>query len=335
MAVKGKVIGELTEQEIFKRISQYDIFRFYMLPNSEWKVNHPTYSPFRNEDNPSFLIGNKNSFLYFIDFTDTSYRGNCFQFVEKLFNINYNQALIKIDKDFALGISPETVEDYKKITSQYKQPININKEYSVIQVKTRKFTKEELQYWNEYYQDIQDLKDNNIFSISEVYLNRKKFPLSDLELRFGYFYDGQWKIYRPFQDKKNKWLPNNVPITIMEGKENIKDCDIAFINKSKKDYMVIKKVFPCTCAVQNEGIACFSEDNIQYLKDNSNKQILSFDSDVTGVQNSLKITKLFDFDYCNVPRKYLIEGIKDWADLGKAHGLKAVEDYLKHKQIIK
>jgi DNA primase len=73
---------------------------------------------------------------------------------------------------------------------------------------------------------------------------------------------------------------------------------------------------------------------VEYLKANSDKQILSFDSDVTGVANSQQITKLFDFGYCNVPRKYLAEGIKDWADLAKAHGLAAIEKVLKDKKII-
>jgi hypothetical protein len=155
--------------------------------------------------------------------------------------------------------------------------------------------------------------------------------MKDTELRFGYLYDGHWKIYRPFADKKSKWMPNNVPITAMDGREDIKDCSVAFINKSKKDYMVMKKVFPCSCAVQNEGIACFSQENVEYIKANSDRQILSFDSDVTGVQNSQQITKLFNFDYANVPRKYLSEGIKDWADLAKAHGLQAIEDYLRKK----
>jgi DNA primase len=98
--------------------------------------------------------------------------------------------------------------------------------------------------------------------------------------------------------------------------------------------MVIKKVFPCSCAVQNEGIGCFSHENLEFLKANSDKQILSFDSDVTGVQNSQQITKLFDFEYANVPRKYLKEGIKDWADLAKAHGMSTIENYLKQKDLL-
>jgi DNA primase len=109
---------------------------------------------------------------------------------------------------------------------------------------------------------------------------------------------------------------------------------VAFINKSKKDYMVMKKVFPCCCAVQNEGVACFSDENVEYLKANSDRQILSFDADDVGVKNSQMITRLFDFEYANVPRKYLSEGIKDWADLAKEHGLRAIISYLNEKKLL-
>ena len=52
------------------------------------------------------------------------------------------------------------------------------------------------------------------------------------------------------------------------------------------------------------------------------------------MKNSQKITKSFGFGYINAPRKYLTEGIKDWADLAKAYGMKEVENYLKQKKII-
>jgi len=96
----------------------------------------------------------------------------------------------------------------------------------------------------------------------------------------------------------------------------------------------MKKLYPHCCAVQNEGLGCFSHENVQYLKDNSDIQILSFDADITGVQNSQQITKLFDFGYCNVPKVFLSEGIKDWADLAKAYGMGIIENYLKQKQLL-
>jgi len=333
--IKGIKKAIVTKEEILSKISEYDIFRFYM-PAKDWKLGQATYSPFRDEKTPSFLIGVRGDSIKFIDFGDTSIQGDCFKFVERLYNMpNFHEVLKKIDADFNLGISSgDNLQDYKRIIKTYAQPKLVEKDYSFIQVKTRNFTNQELAYWNEYYQDIDDLKANNIFSIDEVYLNKKRIVLNDNELRFGYAYDGHWKIYRPFSERRWKWMPNNVPITAMDGKDDIKNCDVAFINKSKKDYMVMKKLYPCCCAVQNEGMGCFSDENIQFLKDNSNQQILSFDSDETGVSNSKKITEMFGFDYCNVPREFLKEGIKDWADLARVHGLKVIEDYLINKNII-
>ena len=333
--IKGSKKTALTPETILSKISAFDIFKFYM-PERDWRLNTVTYSPFRNENHPSFVIGNKYGEISFIDFAETSLRGDCFYFVKCLFNLStMNDVLVKIDNDFGLGISSkENVNKYKEIVKQYKQPEESIKRYSLIQVKTKKFTNQELEYWNSYHIDIEDLRKENVYSVDKVYLNKQLFYTNPHELTFGYLYDGHWKIYRPFEDKKNKWLPNNVPITAMDGLDNIKDCDVAFINKSKKDYIVIKKLFECSCAVQNEGLACFSEENVNYLKSNSKRQILSFDSDVTGVKNSQQITQLFGFDYCNVPKQYLSEGIKDWALLGKIHGMKAIEKYLIEKNLI-
>ena len=333
--ITGRKKTKLTKQSVLDKITEYDIFRWYM-PDKSWKLNRVTYSPYRNESNPSFIIGNKNGNLSFIDFADTSRRGDCFEFVKTLHNLSSMDDVLKlIDRDFHLGIASGVVtEEYKKIVSEYKQPEDLGKRYSLIQVITRKFNNDELAYWNSYHQSLQDLRDNNVYAVKKVYLNKSLFAIKDNELTFGYFYDGHWKIYRPFADKKIKWVPNNVPITTMDGKTDIKDCKIAFINKSKKDYMVMKKLFPCSCAVQNEGLSCFSEENVEYLRANSEKQILSFDSDVVGVTNSQQITKVFGFGYLNVPKKYLIEGIKDWADLAKAYGMEELENYLKQRQLI-
>lgn len=332
--IRGRKKVNLTPDSILEKISEYDIYKFYM-PHQNWKINVVTYSPFRNEKNPSFIIGYRGGALRFCDFGDSSRKGGCFDFVMMLFNISLREALLMIDRDFDLGIvTGSSTRNYERIVSNYTQPTATSKREYFIQVKPRKFTHEELAYWNGYYQDIDDLRANNVYSIDTLFLNKKKFPLKDTELRFGYLYEGHWKLYRPFADKKNKWMPNNVPITMMDGLDDIRDCDVAFINKSKKDYMVMKKVFPCCCAVQNEGMGCFSEENVEYIKENSDRQILSFDSDETGVKNSQQITDKFGFEYCNVPRIYLDEGIKDWADLAKIHGLKVIEQYLTQKELI-
>lgn len=332
MAIKGQLREELTMDSILSRVSEYDIYRHFY---GDFELNQVTKSPFSVDNHPSFVIGNKYGSISHIAFNDTSKRGDCFSFVKQLYNLSsLNEALEKIDTEMGLGFRG-VKKDYKKVISEYKQP-EVTKRNTVIQVTTRRFTKEELDYWNQFSISLDDLKKNNIYSIKVLYLNKAKFSLKETDLRFGYFYPEYmaWKIYRPLLGKKDKWLPNNVPITALDGKDNIKNCDTAFINKSRKDKMIIEKLFPCSCAVQNEGVACFSQENVEFLKSNSKRQILSFDADAPGVANSQQITKMFGFDYLNVPRKYLENGAKDWGDVTKQFGLNEVEKILKEKNLI-
>ena len=126
--IQGDVKVRLTPQAILQKISEYDIFRFYM-PDKSWKINHAALSPFRQESNPSFVIGNKRGFLSFIDFGDTSKRGDCFTFVKMLYNLStIDDVLRMIDKDFGLGFLPGTSTDrYKSIQKEYKQPEDLGK----------------------------------------------------------------------------------------------------------------------------------------------------------------------------------------------------------------
>jgi len=314
--IQGKRAQDLNINNILNKVTEYDIFRYYMKQaNRSFTLNKATISPFRNEKNPSFIIGNKHGYLYYIDFADCRKRGDCFDFVRELYHISLNKALEMIDNDFSLGIRNKgDTSVLAKIQKEYKQP-------------------EEAIAKRNVHIDISDLREENVYSISKLYLNRKPFPLKRDELRFGYLYGTHWKIYRPFSGKKNKWMPNNVPATVLDGVKNLSKEKIAFINKSKKDMMVTKKLYPYSCSVQNENIGCFSKENVEILKNNSSKQILSFDSDAPGVSNSIQITKLFNFDYCNVPRKYLRENIKDWADLAKSYGLDVIKEHLTEKGI--
>lgn len=338
--IGGTKKAHLTIEEVLRRVSEYEIFRFYM-GNIEWKLNNVCISPFPRttgyEQHPSFLISNRSGNIHFIDFGDTDKKGDCFTFVKLLYNLStIDEVLKKIDSDLSLGIrvKPQsfTIERARQLSTQ---PQDVKeKQYVKIQAVVRPFTQVELKWWAEYHIDLSDLRREKVYAIKKIYLNRQLFLGNNTEFIFGYLYDEKWKIYRPLEDKRSKWVPNNVPITAMDGKDRLSSSEKAFINKSKKDYMVIQKLFPFTCAVQNESIGCFSEENVKFLKSNSKEQILSFDSDIPGVNASLQITAQFGFGYCNVPRVYLSEGIKDWADLAKKHGMKVIEDYLKQKQII-
>lgn len=328
MSIKGKTKIELSKELILSKISEYDIFKFYN-PLS-FEINKKAFSPFRKEKVKSFSIFYVDNKLLYKDYAEIEYKGNCFKFVQQLFNIlEYKDVLIKIAQDFGI-IENNKIVNYE-IIQLYKQPDIVEKPKTIIQVKVRDFTDEELEYWKTYHISLLELKQNNIYSIKELYLNKQRVVLNS-ELKFGYFNNKCWKIYTPFSKDKNfKWFPNNIPITTMYGLENIVECDVCIITKSLKDYIVLRKVYQYVCAVQNEGSGCFSAENVKYLKENSKIQILNFDSDVAGVKNSQKLTKQFDFDYLNVPKQYLEKGINDFADLAKHYGLEIVKKIVNEK----
>lgn len=326
---------ELTPESVLNLISEFDIYRMYM-PDKDWKINQATTSPFRVDHNPSFSISNRNGQLHHIDFADSNYRGDCFEFVKQMFHMNsLDDVLRKIDQDFGLNFySNSNPGEYKRIVKEYIQPEELGKRYSLIQVKTRKFTNDELLYWSEYYQDINDLRANNIYSIKELYLNRQRIMLEENELRFGYFYPsgGWWKIYKPHSERKYKWI-SNVPLVTTYGLENLQRDKNTLICKSLKDMLVCKKVYENVCHIQNESLAALSEETVSYLKKNSKEVFYSGDSDVPGKSASYAITKAFGFRHINPPDRLLPQG-KDWGDWVKLEGLEPIKEHFINKKLI-
>ena len=93
MSIQGKKRINLTPDNILKKISEYDVYKMYM-PHQNWKINVVTYSAFRNEKNPSFIISYRGGALRFYDFTDSTRSGGCFDFVMMLFNISLREAML-------------------------------------------------------------------------------------------------------------------------------------------------------------------------------------------------------------------------------------------------
>jgi len=327
--ISGKRKEDLSMESILSKVSPLDIYTFFN-PIKDWELNQASLSPYKVENSPSFIIGNKYGNISHFTFNDSEKRGDCFAFVKQLRGLsNLNEVLEVIDSEMGLGIKG-VKKDYKTIISSQEKK-EITKKNTLIQIVSRKFTKEELKYWNDYLQSEDDLRRENIYSIKKAYLNRRLMSLTDL--RFAYYYEGFIKIYQPFADKRSKWL-TNVPLTYLDGKENIKNCDTAWVTKSKKDKLILRKIYNCVISTQNESLACFSQENVDFIKNNSKKQVILYDSDEAGIRSCKEITKKFSFGYCNPPKKYLEEGIKDFSDLAKTHGISAVEEVLKNKGLI-
>jgi hypothetical protein len=331
--IGGKKRLLLCPENILSMITEYDIYRYYC--TKPFKLNIPFNSPMpgRGDGIPSFLIGNKHGFMFHIDFGDSRYRGTCFDFVQQIcMTPNFNETLKRIDRDFGLGISGGVVKDFKKEIITYEQPKMEQKRSTTIQVKVRKkFSIQELEYWALFHQTEEDLRREHIYPIKEYFINKLKFVPDKGELCFGYLYLGKyWKIYKPFSE--DKWM-SNVPIDTVDGLENIVNCEKAIVTKSKKDKMVLLKIFPCVCAVQNESIVALNEHTIKHLNENAKEVFINYDADAPGKKNSHMVTKLFGYKHINVPDSFVEEGVKDFADLAKLKGLAFVENYFSIKNL--
>lgn len=329
--VKGKINKYLTPEFILSHISEYDIYRYYT--QHDFKLNRQFKSPFRRDDNPSFMIGSKLGRLYHIDFAQDELRGGCIDFVRQLRGVSFPDALEEIARDF--GLTSGGINVNKRVAPVYTQPKKIAPIDTIIQVKPKKFTVEELRYWNDYTIDIADLKRENIYSIEKLWINKKRQIIPKGEVAFGYLYeDKYWKIYRPHaKEKKDKWR-SNCPIDLVDGLDNINNCDKSIVTKAKKDKIILQKIMSCTCAVQNESVVALNEHTVKHLKTNSKVVYLNYDNDSPGKSNSWKVTQAFGFKHLNLPDYYLKIGLTDYSDLVKKLGTQAVIDHLKLKKII-
>ena len=319
---------------IFEKVSQEQIFRYYY--PYKFKLNQRCLSCFQKESNPSMIIGTKSQSgdIVFKCF-NSSNKGDCISFVSQMFNLDYFESLEKIVEDFGLKESSNT--KYETIIKELpKTEIIKQKKVPNIVVSTRSFNSDELSYWNDYYQDIEDLKKENIYVPKKIWINKNLITLKVSELTFCYYYpeNDKWKIYKPFANKSNKWFTNQ-SFDYIENIQQIKNCLKVLISKSKKDKMVLNKAlnFNSLITTQAEDITCFNESSIEVLK--TCKEVYTvYDNDLKGKSASWALTNNFGWKHCNVPDELLIKGISDFADWAKYQGIEKIYNHFVQKNII-
>ena len=325
--IKGAKRHDL--EDILRKVSEYEIYRYYV--GHDFVLGRAFYSPFRKETNPSFsIIVSKSGKLHHLDYGDPSKRGDCVDFVCQLYiGMTYERALKMIARDF--GLNESLRGDKERVIVEAPE-----KKETLIQVVVRKFDTAELKYWGDHHITEKELKENDIYPVKKLYLNRERIMLPSTELVFGYLMEDKWKIYRPFADKKHKWL-TNIPHNYISGLSRIiNNCKTGVITKAKKDEMVLAKFLPNVASVQSESEISISKENIDLIQANCSNTYLNFDSDDVGVQ-ACKYYNQFGFKWINCPKGHFTPDgrmIKDFADLAKYHGLETVINFFKQKGVI-
>lgn len=330
-AIEGKKKIPLTLKSILERVTEYEIYRYYL--GQDFRFKEPIHSPFRRDSNPSFAVMvTRRGFLHHMDFGDSSIKGNCVDFVKQLYSVDYYEALRRIDSDMGLGIRGK-LKDYKTVVREFAAPET--KAEKFIQVVTRRFNTDELKYWAEFYITEEELKANHVYAIKQLFIDRQRKALGE-GLSFGYLFEDKWKIYRPLASKEEKFAINNVPNDRMSGMHRITEgCNIAVVTKSKKDEILLAKFLPHVCSVQSENTVVINKENISLLQKRCGKTFINFDSDKTGIEACTYYNQ-FGFGWVNCPHGYTKPDgtkIKDFSDLAKYYGMEIVINHFKMKGI--
>lgn len=330
MAIAGRPVQQslLNKEEILKRISVYDIYRYYFGP---FRVNKLCINHLRGEKNGSFIIGAKKGELRHKDYGDSYWQGDAFNLVQQIYNTSFHDALAIIDKDFGLGLAQNNTVIVKPKVIEWEQPkIEVVPPPNFI-VQTRKFTKEELSYWKDYEIGLEDLKRHHVYAPKQIWRNRRRLPMGNL-LTFAFFdpENEKWKIYRPHGKKgkegkinERKW-DTNFEWNYCENLSNLDYTKPIYIQKSRKDRLVMEKILETTniISVQAEDISCLPSINgdITVFGDNDKK----------GFDYTKAVRENFGWKTINPPQEFL--PITDFADLVKEKGLDFVKNLLKQIQ---
>lgn len=343
--IKGKVRGsreELTKEAVLSRISEFEVFRYFL--GHDFQIGKPFESPFRTDRNPSFEIDALNIGLSYVDYGAMHIRGNCIDFVMRKENLNYNEALQLINQVFGLGIGSYEKFHIRK-APVYKVPVIEEKKPPIISVVTRKFNLDELAYWGQYGFTLETLKKGDIYVPKTIYRNREKLTIKKGDLTFCYWYDKLklWKLYRPLKPKRGKDTPpwdwkwdSPIPFNYCDKLENIKDCQIAYLTKSRKDRILLSTLLgtECVADVQAEDPRCITQEHIDHFKAHSQIQVTVYDADSKGKESSQWMSNTYGFLHANVPDHYLKEGISDFSDLAARYGPDAVVEHFQKKNLL-
>ena len=193
---------------------------------------------------------------------------------------------------------------------------------TLIQIKPKAFSEQELKWWKGFGVTEKTLKKYKVFSCDSIFLNGDYFSSSSPRVPIYGYYCGKkngqelWRIY--FPSKRSFRFLSNVGKSYIQGAKQLpKTGDVLLITKSQKDVMLayelgIPAIAPCS------EVLFLSNKQIQHLKKRFKTIVVCYDTDITGIHNLKQIkVKYPDLHTFFIPRKY---GVKDISDFFKKYG---------------
>jgi len=275
MEFSGGGFKELTEENILKEVSEFDMFRYY-IPDFE-AVNKKFCSPLRGENSPSCSIKELDGKLFYKDFGDGK-AYTAINFVKARYGVSYYEALKVISNDFNIGLSNDNISPKSMgvVGTKGLEKKVVPKE-TIIKIKRRGWNQGlDKEYWSEYGWNRKTADFFKVYPISHLWINGTYLIMKDNNPSYAYCIKNKFKILSPFSEFK--WI-SNTSSDDMQGWEQLPESgDIVVITSSLKDVGTLYKYGYPACAPASES-AGVPIKKVSELQRRFKQVIIFFDND--------------------------------------------------------
>lgn len=321
--------GFLTKEQILTYFDQAKVVEKLI-------TGHPiipyerVFSRFRIDTTPNCYFEWYNGKLWFIDFADKPTHRDIFNMIQDAYKATYTEAIEIIGRHFSMKDFP---------TPQH----TVTKGSSEIQFKSRDFQLRDKDFWFPYGITRTQLIEDKVIPLIwyKFYSSKSERWIVIRPEDVGYVYtefeDNKVKVYRPYANKKAKWL-SNCTVKSIGGIKSVSFSDrLLLITKSYKDWRVLKNAGVEQCVwFPNEGMTPPDEMLVELCTGYETILIL-FDNDETGLRASEGladyINELLQEDKVHPIYIPVLTGCKDPAELRKKDETKLIQ-FLKDNQCV-
>jgi len=293
-------------QNELKNLDQESAFEFYLGsyfkdrgPRPKTNISNPLID--RQQKTPSFNYYQTDSGNWRYNDFSTGDQGDIIDLIKKLYNLDFKEAVERIQSDFNIGPRPQE-KDY-----------SIDKE---------EWTDSNLAYWKAYWVTIDVLKKYNVYPVHSIVKNSgaKEFEIKSslTDPIFTYQLNSNcYKIYRPLNSKyKFSWLGKKPSDYIFGFDQLPVMADKIYITGGEKDVLSLASI-GCNAVCFNSETSIPSVEVIKTLKQVSKNIIVLYDNDQTGITQSKKLGEKYGLSVLKIPDDILLEGEKDISDVLK------------------
>lgn len=255
-----------------------------------------TNSPFRVDKIPSFQVKWIKGKWRYTDFGNSELRGDVIDFVRRYYNLDFNSAVEKIVSDFNSNVPSRKMDNHclKKISKKDSKSVELD-------VKSRLYTFEEIQFWNEFGISKTTLDRYNVKAVKFIFINKSPILAAPFTFAFEEYKDGKisHKIYQPL-NKENKWMNKHKWDVVQGWSQMVLKGKLLIITKSLKDTMLLAELGYNAIAPQSET-SFLKKHILEQLKKRFEKIIIFLDNDEVGIKQAKLYSEQFNLPYIHIP----------------------------------